>query len=126
MKKKTILVVDDSTVMRQLNAAILETGGYRVQLAEDGQGALDQLRQGEIHLVLTDWTMMPMAGGELIRQIRLLDQGMDVPILVVSTVCSEASKAEARSVGASGWVGKPVEPQALLAVVTSLMTLTQA
>lgn len=126
MKNKTILVVDDSAVMRQLISAILEEEGYRVLLAEDGRTALEHVRQAEVHLVLTDWTMIPMDGCELTRQLRLLPDYAHVPILVLSTVSSGASKAEARKAGASGWLGKPIEPATLLAVAGSLMKLAQA
>ncbi|MDP3616404.1 MAG: response regulator [Rhodoferax sp.] len=122
MKKKTILVVDDSAVMRQLNSAILEEGGYQVLVAVDGNTALEQVREVAVDLVLTDWTMSPMDGCELTRQLRLLPDYADVPVLVLSTNNSDASKADARQAGASGWLCKPIEPETLLAVVGSLMT----
>ena len=122
MKKKTILVVDDSAVMRHLNSAILEEGGYQVLLAGGGSSALEHVRKAAVHLVLTDWTMSPMDGCELTRELRLLPDCTDVPILVLSTVSNDASKAEARKAGASGWLCKPIEPETLLAVVGSLMT----
>lgn len=126
MKNKTILVVDDSAVMRQLTSAILGDGGYRVLLADDGHTALEHVRQRAVHMVLTDWTMIPMDGGELTRQLRLRPDHAHVPILVLSTVSSGASKAEARQAGASGWLCKPIEPATLLAVAGSLMNLAQA
>ena len=122
MKKKTILVVDDSAVMRHLNSAVLEEGGYQVLLAEDGSSALEQARKMPVDLVLTDWTMIPMDGCELTRQLRQLPDCTHVPILVLSTVSNDASKAEARKAGASGWLCKPIEAETLLAVVGSLMT----
>ena len=122
MKKKTILVVDDSAVMRHLNSAILEEGGYQVLLAKDGSSALEHVREATVHLVLTDWTMIPMDGCELMRELRLLPGCTDVPILVLSAVSNDTSKAEARKAGASGWLYKPIEPKTLLAVVGSLLT----
>lgn len=126
IKNKTIVVVDDSAVMRQLISAIFEAEGYRVLLAGDGRTALEHVRQAVVHLVLTDWTMIPMDGCELTRQLRRLPDSAHVPILVLSTASSDASKAEARKAGASGWLCKPVEPAALLAVAGSLMNLAQA
>lgn len=126
MKRKTILVVDDSAVMRQLIPAILEAEGYRVLLAEDGHTALEHVHKVAVHLVLTDWTMIPMDGCDLTRQLRRLPDYAHIPILVLSTVSDDASKAEARKAGANGWVCKPVEPETLLAVVGSLMHLAHA
>jgi len=121
MKNKTILVVDDSAVMRLLNSAVLEEEGYRVLMAGDGNTALEHVRKEQIHLVLTDWTMIPMDGGELTRQLRKLPNCLNVPILVLSTLNNGDTKAEARKAGANGWLCKPIEPSILLSVVNSLI-----
>ncbi|MFI5445962.1 response regulator [Polaromonas sp. UC242_47] len=122
MKQRTILVVDDSAVMRQLISEILETGGYQVLSARDGDSALAQVLKENVDLVLTDWTMIPMDGGELTRQLRQLPSDTPIPILVLSTVNAESTKAEARKAGANGWLCKPIDPETLLAVVGSLMS----
>ena len=126
MNKKTILVVDDSAVMRHLNSAVLEEGGYPVRLAGDGQAALAQLAAAPVDLVLTDWTMIPMDGCELTRQLRARPDCAGLPILVLSTLSNDASKADARKAGATGWLCKPIEPETLLAVVGSLMNPARA
>lgn len=126
MNKKTILVVDDSAVMRHLNSAVLEEGGYQVLLAGDGQAALEQLAGKSVDLVLTDWTMVPMDGCELTRRLRARPDSAALPILVLSTLSNEASKADARQAGATGWLCKPIEPETLLAVVGSLMSPARA
>ncbi|QJC55173.1 Chemotaxis protein CheY [Polaromonas vacuolata] len=120
MTKKTILVVDDSAVMRQINCAVLESGGYRVLLAADGASALAHARSSELDLVLTDWNMDPMDGCELTRQVRGLPDCQTIPIIVLSTISNDSSKSEARQAGANGWLCKPVEPETLLSVVSSL------
>ena len=124
--KKTILVVDDSAVMRHLNSAVLEEGGYQVLLAGDGQAALEQLVKKPVDLVLTDWTMIPMDGCELTRRLRARPDSAGLPILVLSTLSNDASKADARKAGATGWLCKPIEPATLLAVVGSLMNPARA
>jgi two-component system chemotaxis response regulator CheY len=121
MQRQTILVVDDSTVMRQLTLATLEEAGFRVLLAQDGKTALEQAGAAVVDLVLTDWTMAPMDGGELTRQLRQLPGYAGVPILILSTVSHQRIKEEARQSGASGWLGKPVDPATLLAVIGSLL-----
>jgi two-component system chemotaxis response regulator CheY len=121
MKKKTILIVDDSAVMRQLNFVVLDEAGYQVLVAQDGSSALEQARKASVDLVLTDWNMGPMDGCELTRQLRQLPGGEGLPILVLSTVSSNESKGQARQAGASGWLCKPIEPETLLAVVGSLV-----
>lgn len=126
MNNKTILVVDDSAVMRHLNSTVLKEGGYQVLLAGDGEAALKQLADQPVDLVLTDWTMIPMDGCELTRQLRARPATADLPILVLSTISHDASKAEARKAGATGWLCKPIEPETLLAVVGSLLNPARA
>lgn len=123
MKSKTILVVDDSAVMRQMISAILEEAGYAVLLAADGQSALAHLGSARVDLVLTDWTMIPMDGGELTRQLRKLDAYTHVPVVVLSTISGEAGKSDAKKAGANGWLSKPVQPDLLLDVMDSLLTM---
>lgn len=123
MKSKTILVVDDSVVMRQMISAILEEAGYAVLLAADGQSALAHLGSARVDLVLTDWTMIPMDGGELTRQLRKLDAYTHVPVVVLSTISGEAGKSDAKKAGANGWLSKPVQPDLLLDVMDSLLTM---
>ena len=123
MKNKTILVVDDSAVMRQMISAILEEAGYAVLLAADGQSALAHLGSARVDLVLTDWTMIPMDGGELTRQLRKLDAYTHVPVVVLSTISGEAGKSDAKKAGANGWLSKPVQPDLLLDVMDSLLTM---
>jgi two-component system chemotaxis response regulator CheY len=121
MTTKTILVVDDSAVMRKLLSSILFEQAYDVLLAEDGEAALQQARSAGADLVLTDWNMPAMGGGQLIRQLRQLAGYAETPVLVLTTEARESEKADARQAGACGWLRKPVEPATLLEVVASLL-----
>ncbi len=122
---QTILVVDDSAVMRQMLSAILEENGYRILLADGGQPALDHLQQEKVDLVLTDWTMAPMDGGQLTCRLRQLEDYAHIPVVVLSTFSGDAYKSDARKAGANGWLSKPVQPQTLLDVISNLLTMGQ-
>ncbi len=106
---RTILVVDDSAVMRSSLKANLEMQGFRVRMASDGAEALAQLKNGfKPDLVLTDIHMPGMDGLTLIREIRQLPGFRFVPILVLTTESQQAKREEARRLGATGWLVKPV------------------
>lgn len=121
MRRQTILVVDDSAVMRQLASVILAEAGYGVIAVGDGPTALAKAGESGFDLVLTDWNMAPMNGGELTRQLRQLPRLAGVPILIMSTLSEQDAKAQARQSGANGWLGKPIEPETLSAVIASLI-----
>lgn len=106
---RTILVVDDSAVMRSSLKANLEMQGFQVRMAADGAEALAQLKNGfKPDLVLTDIHMPGMDGLTLIREIRKLPGFRFVPILVLTTESQQAKREEARRLGATGWLVKPV------------------
>ncbi len=119
---QTVLVVDDSAVMRQMISTVLQDAGHRVMLASSGAQALG-LAQGPgapADLVLTDWTMPGMDGGELIARLRALPAYARVPVVVLSTMNGAAEKAQARQAGANGWLSKPLHPDTLLEVLQAL------
>jgi CheY-like chemotaxis protein len=80
--KKTILCVDDNEQALSVRKFMLETRGYRVLTALNGQQALDLFQQGSVDLVLSDLIMPQMDGNELIHQMKALHP--DVPMILMS------------------------------------------
>jgi CheY-like chemotaxis protein len=80
--KKTILCVDDNEQALSVRKFMLETRGYRVLTALDGEAALELFRQGGIDLVLTDLVMPNVDGNELVRRMKEL--APEVPALIIS------------------------------------------
>ena len=119
---KTILVVDDAGVMRQLNAMTLRGEGFEVIEAVDGSDALLKISGQQIDLVLTDINMPVMDGIELIKEIRNNAEHKYVPILVLSTLSQEAKVKEGKEAGASGWIYKPYKPHQLMEVIRKLIS----
>jgi len=111
---KTILVVDDAGVMRQMNTLTLKKEGFEVIEAVDGKDALSKIDGKQIDLVVTDINMPEMDGIELIRHIRSNTEHRYVPIIVLSTISQEAKVKEGKAVGASGWIFKPYKPHELM------------
>lgn len=118
---KNLLIVDDSTSMRQMVAFALSSGGYEVREAEDGQVALDIARTTRFDAVVTDVNMPRMDGIELIRQLRLLPDYKFVPLLMLTTESAGDKKLEGRAAGATGWLVKPFDPDQLLATVRKVL-----
>jgi len=118
---KTVLTVDDSASIRQMVAFTLKSAGYTVIEAADGQEGLDKAKANAVNLVLTDQNMPKMDGLTLIRSLRGLPQYKATPILMLTTESSDAMKAQGRSVGATGWLVKPFDPQKLLEVVKKVI-----
>lgn len=118
---KTILSVDDSPSIRQMVNYTLESAGYAVVSAADGEEGLAQALAKPCDLVLTDQNMPGMDGLALIRALRSLPAYRKVPILMLTTESSDEMKAAGRAAGATGWLVKPFEPQRLLEVVRRVL-----
>ena len=116
-----LLIVDDSTSMRQMVAFALSSGGYTVKEAEDGQAALDIAKTAKFDAVVTDVNMPRMDGIELIRQLRQLPDYKFTPLLMLTTESGGDKKQEGRAAGATGWLVKPFDPDQLLATVRKVL-----
>ena len=114
----SILVVEDDPDTRDALAAVLETEGYDVAKASDGQEALGQLRTSATpSLILLD-LYMPVMNGWAFRAEQLRDPKLaSIPVVVLSADSRVANRAA--DLGAAGWVGKPIDFDRLLALVAT-------
>ena len=118
---RTILTVDDSTSMRQMVKATLQSAGYDVVEAADGQEALDWARGNSVDLVISDVNMPRMDGITLVSQLRSLPAYRLTPLLLLTTESSQDKKMEGKRAGATGWIVKPFNPAQLLATLQKLL-----
>lgn len=121
MASNNILIVDDSTSIRQMVSLTLQGAGYQTEEAKDGKEALGKAQQHNYDLVFTDQNMPQMDGLTLIRSLRGLPAYSRIPILMLTTESSEQMKNEGRAAGASGWLVKPFDPRKLLEVVKKVL-----
>jgi two-component system chemotaxis response regulator CheY len=118
---KTIMVVDDSSSVRQMMSFTLKNAGYEVVEAEDGQDALEKLCIIAVNAIVTDLNMPNVNGIELIRSIRSQSEHKYIPIVVLTTESHESRKQESREAGATGWITKPFIPEQLIGVIKKIM-----
>src|SRR6516165_2638379 len=109
-----ILVVDDEPQITRVLRTTLSTHGYDLRVANDGDAALDVMKDWAPDLVITDLSMPNMTGIELCRKIRTRSQ---IPIIVLSVKGEERTKIEALDAGADDYITKPFSMNELLARV---------
>jgi two-component system chemotaxis response regulator CheY len=114
---KTVLIVDDSSSMRQLIEFAIKSAGHDAVLAGTGTEALEKLRSASVDLVITDLNMPEMDGITLITELRAMPAYKFLPILMLTTESQVAKREEGRAAGASGWIVKPFSSDKLLEVV---------
>lgn len=117
MQPKTVLVVDDASIVRQLCAVALMRVGYNVIQAINGMDALKSIHDIDVDLVITDINMPEMDGIQLIRSLRQLPQTKSTPIIVLSTLSQEHQMNEGIAAGANGWIFKPFDANKLIETV---------
>ena len=107
--KKVILIADDSSTMRKFVSFTLKMDEFDVVAAEDGMDALEKLSQTKVDLAIVDLNMLNMDGFELIETIRKSEDYFDLPIIILSSERSEATKQRGKDVGANSYLVKPFD-----------------
>ncbi|MBZ5720329.1 MAG: response regulator transcription factor [Acidobacteriia bacterium] len=111
---RRILVVDDEPQITRVLRTSLSSQGYDIRAANDGETALEIMKDWTPELVITDLSMPNMDGLELCRRIRSVSQ---IPIIVLSVRGEERTKIQALDAGADDYVTKPFGIDELLARV---------
>ncbi len=114
MKKISVLIVDDSSVMRKIVERSLRQAGLdleRVQEAGNGAEGLAAVNNGTVDLVLCDINMPVMDGIEFLQQLRGVPAAKNVPVVMITTEGSESHVVQALSIGARGYIRKPFTPE---------------
>jgi two-component system KDP operon response regulator KdpE len=113
-ERRRILIVDDEPQITRVLRTTLSSRGYDLRVANDGETALEIMKDWTPDLVITDLGMPHMDGLELCRHIRAAAQ---LPIIVLSVKGEERTKVQALDAGADDYVTKPVGMSELMARV---------
>lgn len=114
-----VLVVDDDSRLREYMRVQLELAGYQVREAENGESALAAIEDGAPDLVLLDVVMPGVDGWQLLRQLE--ERHGSIPVIMFSGQLDEEAAAEAAEHGARAFLGKPFDPNELIARAKALV-----
>ncbi len=118
----SVVVVDDTLMVRELQRSILERGGYTVRTAADGAQAMAMLNELAADLVVTDVEMPNLDGLQLITNMRSHPRLANVPVLIVSSHGTEEDRQRGLDAGADGYIVKTSFDEAgLLTAVSRLL-----
>lgn len=121
--KPVILIVDDEPLIVRLIQVNLERAGYGVQMASDGQEAMQQLHKAAVlpDLILLDGIMPYMDGFEVLAQLKADPRLQAISVVMTSARSRDADILEGANRGASRYLAKPINPAELLSVVRELV-----
>jgi two-component system chemotaxis response regulator CheY len=110
---KTVLVVDDSKIMRNIVKNTFVTLDIPCQFleADNGNAAWTQLEASKIDLILLDWNMPQLSGLEFLKRLRNDDRYSKMPVIMVTSEAAKYNVIEALQTGATDYIIKPVNEQ---------------
>ena len=118
---KTILIVDDSSSLRQVVNLTLTRAGYDVIEGSDGVDALTKLDGRKVNLIVSDVNMPRMDGITFVTQVKQDPRYKFTPVIMLTTEGQDAKKELGRAAGAKAWIVKPFSPPILLDAVSKLI-----
>jgi two-component system sensor histidine kinase and response regulator WspE len=122
VRRKRVLVVDDSFTVRELQRKLLDHHGYEVDVAVDGVDGWNALRSGHFDLVVSDIDMPRMDGIELVGRIRQDPRLKSTPVMVLSYKDREEDRQRGLEAGADYYLTKgSFQSDALLGAVVDLI-----
>lgn len=123
---KKVLLVEDNILNQEIAQAILRDAGFRVDIANDGDVAVERLqdsKQGEFDLVLMDIQMPKMDGYAATREIRTLpSDAANVPIVAMTANAFEEDKQKTIRAGMNAHIAKPIEAGRLMETLSHILT----
>lgn len=121
---RAVLVVDDDPTIRELLRIHLSAAGYEVRLARDGVEAGYMVLQSPPGLIVTDVNMPRMDGFEFIAAMRSDKTLPEIPVVFLTS--EEEGEHCGKSIGAAGYVTKPIRADRLLAILETHLPVAEA
>lgn len=121
MAHKTVLIVEDNHVSRELAVELLTAAGYIVLEAEDGRGLLERVKRERPNLILMDLQLPHIDGLTLTRQLKADAETREIPVLAATAYTQPEQKARALEAGCADYLTKPLDTQAVLSTIARFL-----
>ncbi|MFW5967594.1 MAG: response regulator [Persicimonas sp.] len=116
-----ILLVEDNEMNRDMLARRLQRRGYEVQVAENGQEAVDHCQNEPPDLILMDLSLPVMDGWEATRRIKAEEATADIPVIALTAHALESDRTKALEIGCDDFETKPVDIGRLLEKMSAFL-----
>jgi signal transduction histidine kinase/DNA-binding response OmpR family regulator/HPt (histidine-containing phosphotransfer) domain-containing protein len=113
IKGARVLLVEDNDLNQEVGLELLRDAGFNVDLAENGQVALDKIRTVDYDIVLMDMQMPVMDGVMATQEIRKEPRFKDLPVVAMTANSMQSDRDRCMAVGMNDHIAKPIEPEDL-------------
>lgn len=122
-KDMNVLVVDDYNTMLRIITNLLKQLGFKnVDDANDGEAALEKVKNKDYGLIISDWNMEPMTGLELLQSIRQSDAPYkNVPFIMVTAESKTENVIAAKQAGVNNYIVKPFNAETLKTKMSAVL-----
>lgn len=118
---KTLLVIDDVELNRDILSRRLEKQGYKIEVAGDGQEGLLLLSKKIVNLILLDLNMPVMNGFTFLEKVKSNKKFVDIPVVVASSFDDEDIAKDCLAFGASAFVSKPYNMEQIISQIKNIL-----
>lgn len=125
MTRKTVLIVDDETAIREMLKVALEIAEFDCIEAKNAYEAQVAVTDQRPDLVLLDWMMPEVSGLELLRRWRQQEETANLPVIMLTAKAEEDNAVKGLDTGADDYISKPFSPRELASRIKALMRRTQ-
>lgn len=121
-KNMKIMIVDDySAMLRILRNLLRQLEFNNVDEANNGDDALQKLREGQYNLIISDWNMTPMTGLDLLKNVRADAKLKHIPFIMVTAESKTDNVIAAKQAGVSNYIVKPFNAETLKSKMASVL-----
>ncbi|MDR1507476.1 MAG: response regulator [Treponema sp.] len=119
---KTILVVDDSRIMRRIVKNTFDLLKIPCNYLEAGNGeeALGMLFSQPVNMILLDWNMPALSGIDFLKKVRSREEYKNIPIIMITSEAAKLNIIEAIKAGVTAYVTKPIDTKAFLEKISKI------
>ncbi|GHV86211.1 response regulator [Spirochaetia bacterium] len=119
---KTVMIVDDSRIMRNIvkNTFELLKIPCRYLEAGDGNEAINQLSSHKVDLILLDWNMPNLSGIDFLKKVRAMDAYLNIPIVMVTSEAAKLNVIEAVKAGVTAYLTKPINDKIFMEKISKI------
>ena len=114
---ETILAIDDEKMNREFYFGLLKYKGYNVLKAENGEDALEILRNASVDLVLLDIMMPGISGFDVLKSIRENKKLQSLPVIIITALADKENRLKGLQLGADDFITKPFRKETILITI---------
>jgi len=122
-EKKTVLIVDDEPDVVTFISTLLEDNGYSTVTAQNGDEALDRLKEARPDVITLDVSMPEKSGVRLYRDMKESDEWKAIPIIIVTGISGDFERfisTRSQVPPPEGYISKPIEEKEILELIKKL------